>query len=144
MTQPADIDLSRVPQAIYDRVSAYQYAEMGFMDAHVRAQWPRWVCWLAERDGFMASLLRVFVARYSGLEVVRGKNNNLSVVGQPGKGFRPGRQPHKQMIDSITTTIFKHQKTCKEVVVAGGAKARPNCTERCVVAKQTFELGVPA
>lgn len=134
------IDLKSVPQAIYDKVSGYQYAENVWMDAYVRMQWPRWVCALAEKDGFMAALLRIFVARYSGLEVVRNKNTSINV---PTKGFRPGRAPQKQMIDAITTTIFKHKRNCKLVVVAGGQKARPLCSDACVVAKQRFDLGVP-
>lgn len=138
-----NLDLSRVPQVIFERVNAYQHAEMAWMDAYVRLQWPRWVCYLAERDGFMAHLLRVFVARYSSLQVVRNNNASMSVVGKPGKGFRAGHQPNKQVIDSITTTIFKHKRACKEVVIAGGQKARPNCSDACVVAKQTFTLGVP-
>lgn len=139
-----DLDLSRVPQAIFDRVNAYQREEMAWMDAYVRLQWPRWVCWLAERGtGITAHLLRLLVARYSGLEVVRSKGTSMNTVGVPGKGFRAGRQPHKQMVDNITTTIFKHKRSCKEVVVAGGNKTRPLCTEACVVAKRVFELGVP-
>lgn len=129
-----------IPQAVYERVSAYQRAEMVWMDAHVRAQWPRFICALAERDGMLAHLLRVWVARYSGLEVVRGKNMSANT---PTTGFRPGRAPHKQMIDSITTTIFKHQKNCRAVVTAAGEKTRPNCTDQCIVDRHTFELGVP-
>lgn len=140
MANTSQLDLESVPQVIFDRVSTYQRAEMVWMDAYVRLQWPRWICALAEKDGFMAALLRIFVARYSGLEVVRNKNTSINT---PTKGFRAGQAPQKQMLDAITTTIFKHQKSCKEVVVAGGQKARPQCSEACVVAKQRFDLGVP-
>jgi hypothetical protein len=127
-----------VPQHVLDKLQAYQHEEMIWMDAIIRAEWPRWITYLAEKDGFMAHLLRVFVARFSGLEIVRGRNFASNT---PKTGFRPGRGK-KETIDSVTSTMYKHQTSCKEVVIAGGQKTRPHCSERCVVAKRTFPLGI--
>ena len=127
-----------VPQAVLEKLENYQREEMIWMDAIIRAEWPRWITYLAEKDGFMAHLLRVFVARFSGLEIVRGRN---FATHTPSKGFRPGRGT-KETIDSVTSTMYKHQTSCKEVVIAGGQKTRPHCGEACVVAKRTFPLGI--
>lgn len=135
-------DLSNIPEEIMQRVNAYQRAEMIWMDAHVRAQWPGWICYLAEKNSIWSHLLRVVVAKFSGLEVVR--NRNFVIGASSGNGFRPGKAPSQKTIESITTTIFKHRRGCREVKLPNNQRGRPLCSDACVVGKEKFALNIPA
>ncbi len=128
-------------QEVLDRVSAYQDQEGAWIDAVVRTQWPRWVIWLGERRNLFGLIMRAVIARFSYLEVVRQRELDMNLPG--GNGFRPGKGGGTR-VKAVTSTIYKHRKGCKEVVVADGEHtARPNCTEACVVATKRFELNVP-
>lgn len=125
-------------QAITDKIAEYQELQAIFIDAIVRAQYPRWVIKLAESgDNLFTRLVRLVIARYAGLEVATQQHNKLE---SHPKGFRDG---HARMVcDHITTTIYKHKKPCKQVVGADGKMYRPQCSEKCVVAKKDFQLSV--
>lgn len=129
---PGAAELSAIPQEIVQAMMNYQQTEMVWLDAVIRAQWPAWVCNMAEGDRFYCHLMRVFVARFSGLDCVR--NQNTSITGKATK---------KQMLDSITTTVYKHVRACKLVTQPGGIKRRPTCGDSCVLARQKFTLNIP-
>lgn len=80
------------------------YLEEGkWVDEIVRRQYPRWITWLAE-NGLKSVLLRIVLAKMSGLEVQRAQNTNLHAL---TPGFRTGKSGYT--ITSITTSILKRK-----------------------------------
>ena len=79
----------------------FYLAEGQWVDEIVRNQYPKWVIWLAEK-GFKSSLLKIIIAKFSGLEIKRAQNTGLLDV---TPGFRAGKAGYK--INSITTSVLK-------------------------------------
>lgn len=122
------------------QIQQFQEEEGLWIDTVIRARAPRILVILAERgngNGLVSRSAALLASWWTRLE--KGHKRHVARDIRT-KGFRKAHL--KETLAGITTTLYKHKRSCKQVRNADGVFSRPMCADACVVASHRFDIGI--